>query len=219
MNPGAGAAFTPRALFLRSASFTALLAALLLGACATPPPPATGTRVVLLPQADGTRSAVIVTSKTGEQRLSEPYQRADARDRATAAPQVDQANAQQINAIFKPLFDNAPPKPQRYTLYFQTGNTTLVPESQALLPVVVEEALKRSGAELVIIGHTDTMGAQDWNDTLSLKRAQLVVDMLRDKRFPQQRIEAVGRGEREPAVPTRDETPEPRNRRVEILIR
>ncbi|HEX4329605.1 MAG TPA: OmpA family protein [Burkholderiales bacterium] len=194
------------------------LALLALGGCASPPP-TTGTRVILLPQPDGSGSAVIVTGKAGEQRLSQPYQRATARDAEKAAPQVDSLASQQVAAQFKPLFETAPPKPQRYTLYFQTGNTTLMPESQALLPTVINEALKRSGAELVIIGHTDTMGSQDLNDGLSLKRAGLVVDMLKGRNFPPSRIEAVGRGERELAVPTRDEVPEPRNRRVEILIR
>ena len=204
-------------LALSCLAVTALLA---LGGCATPPPPpSTGTRVVLLPQADGSKSAVIVTGRGGEQRLSEPYMRADARDRTTTAPQVDRVDPQQLARNFKPLFDTAPPKPQRHTLYFQTGTTTLTPDSQALLPTVIDEALKRSGAELVITGHTDTMGSQELNDTLSLKRAQLVVDMLKGRRFPSERIEAVGRGERELAVPTRDEAAEPRNRRVEILIR
>jgi outer membrane protein OmpA-like peptidoglycan-associated protein len=203
--------------------FLPALAAALLGlaGCAAPPPapPATGTRVVLLPQADGSSSAVIVTGKAGEQRLSQPYQRAETRDRETTAPKVDQLDARQVTSHFKPLFDTAPPKPQRYTLYFQTGKTVLVPESQALLPVLVSEAMRRSGAELVIIGHTDTVGSRELNDDLSLKRALLVADMLREKRFPTSRIEAVGRGEREPAVATRDEVAEPRNRRVEILIR
>jgi outer membrane protein OmpA-like peptidoglycan-associated protein len=220
MSPPGGPAIIPSISSARC--LIAALTALMLGlaGCATPPPPpTTGTRVVLLPQADGTTSAVIVTGKGGEQRLSQPYQRAEARDREAAAPRVDQTDAQQIASSFRPLFDTAPPKPQRYTLYFQTGKTALVSESQALLPVVIDEAMKRSGAELVIIGHTDTVGTQELNDDLSLKRAQLVVDMLREKRFPAARIEAVGRGEREPAVPTKDEVAEPRNRRVEILIR
>jgi outer membrane protein OmpA-like peptidoglycan-associated protein len=199
-----------------------LLAALCLllglGGCAAPPP-TTGTRVILLPQPDGSGSAVIVTAKTGEQKLSQPYQRATALDAAKVAPLVDSLGKQQISAEFKPLFDTRPPLPQRYTLYFQTGTTHLVPDSQALLPVAIDEALKRSGAELVIIGHTDTMGSQELNDQLSLKRADVVVNLLKDRGFPLARIEAVGRGERELAVPTRDEVPEPRNRRVEILIR
>ncbi|MDB5803393.1 MAG: flagellar motor protein MotB [Betaproteobacteria bacterium] len=202
-----------RAALLPLLSF-ALLA---LGGCAAPP--VTGTRVILLPQPDGSSSAVIVTGKAGEQRLSQPYQRANARDAEKAAPQVDSLASQQIASQFKPLFDAAPPKPQRYTLYFQTGSANLVPESQALLPEVINEAIKRSGAELVIIGHTDTVGSQELNDNLSLRRAQLVVDMLKGSGFPLARIEAVGRGERELAVPTRDEVPEPRNRRVQVLIR
>jgi outer membrane protein OmpA-like peptidoglycan-associated protein len=189
-----------------------------LGGCAAPPP-TTGTRVLLLPQEDGSSSAVIVTGKAGQQILSHPFQRAAARDRETGAPQLDSADPQQVAKNYKPLFDTKPPKPQRYTLYFETGNVKLVPESQALLPIVITEALRRSGAELVIIGHTDTRGSQELNDELSLKRARLVVDMLAERQFPASRIEAVGRGERELAVPTKDEVAESRNRRVEILIR
>jgi OOP family OmpA-OmpF porin len=202
-----------------SAFLSLLISCLLLclGGCAAPP--ATGTRVILLPQPDGSSSAVIVTGKAGEQRLSHPYQQATASDREKAPPAVADLDRRQVAAKFKPLFDTAPPRPQRYTLYFQTGSADLVPESQALLSALIDEALKRSGAELVIIGHTDTVGSPELNDTLSLKRAQLVVGMLRNRGFPPARIEAVGRGERELAVPTRDELPEPRNRRVEVLLR
>ena len=77
----------------------------------------------------------------------------------------------------------------------------------------------RIGFELVVIGHTDTVGSQASNDALSLRRAQEVRDLYIQGGFPAARIEAVGRGERELAVPTPDETAEPRNRRVEILLR
>ena len=68
-------------------------------------------------------------------------------------------------------------------------------------------------------GHTDTVGAGPQNDDLSRRRAQQVRQMLIDRQFPAARIEAVGRGERELAVPTADDVEEPRNRRVAIEVR
>jgi outer membrane protein OmpA-like peptidoglycan-associated protein len=80
-------------------------------------------------------------------------------------------------------------------------------------------ALARSGGELVITGHTDTVGTGPQNDDLSRRRAQQVRQMFIERQFPAARIEAVGRGERELAVPTADETDEPINRRVVIEVR
>jgi outer membrane protein OmpA-like peptidoglycan-associated protein len=57
------------------------------------------------------------------------------------------------------------------------------------------------------------------NDRLALERAQAVRDMLVQRGLQASFIRAVGRGEREPLVPTPDEQAEPRNRRVEVIVR
>jgi outer membrane protein OmpA-like peptidoglycan-associated protein len=57
------------------------------------------------------------------------------------------------------------------------------------------------------------------NDALSMRRAQGISQLLVGRGFPADHIEAMGRGEREPAVPTADEVDEPRNRRVVIVVR
>jgi outer membrane protein OmpA-like peptidoglycan-associated protein len=84
---------------------------------------------------------------------------------------------------------------------------------------VLADALARSGGDIVITGHTDTVGAGASNDVLSAQRAQQVRQILIDRQFPAERIEAAGRGERDLAVPTADEVEEPRNRRVAIEVR
>ncbi len=71
----------------------------------------------------------------------------------------------------------------------------------------------------MVIGHTDTVGKAEANDELSLRRARAVGNLLVSKGFPADLITPIGRGERELAVATADEVAEPRNRRVEILIR
>ncbi|WP_411882822.1 OmpA family protein [Polaromonas sp. YR568] len=193
----------------------ALALALLLAACSTP-----GTRVVLLPQEGGAPSAVVVRAKAGaEVVVSQPYQRATAAAGAGSAPKLDQADPAKVHAENRSLFEMLPPRPQRYTLYFDAGGTVLTAESQTVLEEVLAAALARSGGDMVITGHTDTVGSGAANDALSAQRAQQVRQMLAERQFPAARIEAAGRGERDLAVPTADEVDEPRNRRVTIEVR
>lgn len=198
----------------RTFLLAATLATALLAACSTP-----GTRVVLLPQAHDKPSAVIVRAKDGEEVLSRPYQRATAAVGASGAPVVDQADPAKVQADHKVLFDMRPPAPQRYTVYFEVGGTTLTPASQQVMNEALMAAQSRSGSDIVVTGHTDTKGALEQNDMLSQRRAQEVVQLFVERQFPAKRIEAVGRGERELAVPTADEVDEPRNRRVTIEVR
>jgi outer membrane protein OmpA-like peptidoglycan-associated protein len=71
----------------------------------------------------------------------------------------------------------------------------------------------------VVIGHTDRLGATDYNDRLSRQRASVIAARLMAAGVPADAIEVAARGEREPLIPTRDDRPEPRNRRVEIKVR
>ena len=81
------------------------------------------------------------------------------------------------------------------------------------------ELKRRAVPDIVVIGHTDTIGALEWNDKLSLARAERVREALIAQGLPATRITAAGRGEREPLVTTADNVAEPRNRRVEVNVR
>ena len=129
------------------------IAGLVLVGCAAKPT----TQVMLLPQADGSRSAVKVQTDANSQTLAEPFQWMQVRQGGT--PIVDTATAAYAHKQFAPLFDAAPPPPSRSVLFFQTGGTALTAESQLRLSQTLEEALRRSGAELVVTGHTDTKGS------------------------------------------------------------
>ena len=117
------------------------------------------------------------------------------------------------------LTDMLPPPPAHFTLYFIEGGTKLTPESEPVLKQVFAELAKRSGAEVQITGHTDTVGSEGDNDTLSLKRAREIRETLIAEGLSPTISRAVGRGERELLVATPDNTAEPRNRRVEITVR
>ena len=175
------------------------------------------TKVVLLPQADGSASAVLVKSAKSEQLLSTPYQRVTAQEDKVL--KLDMTSAAEVQKTYPQLYAAMPPRATKYVLNFMPGGTTLTPDALAQLPKILEDATNRSGADMVITGHTDTTGALAANDTLSLSRAKVVAQLLVDKGAAASRLEAVGRGKRELLVPTADEVDEPQNRRVEIIVR
>lgn len=201
-------------------SFAVLMLVVLLVSCAKPTQRAM-TRVTLLPQPDGSPSAVTVRASAGtnteESRLSKPYQVAvAARDQPVAVTTDD---PEIVRKAYGVLFRTAPPVEARFVVYFRSGTTELTRESEASMVRVLAEARGRSGAEILVTGFTDTMGAGDANDALSLRRANIIRSQFMAQGFPAALVVANGRGERELAVPTPDNVEEPRNRRVTITVR
>ena len=70
--------------------------------------------------------------------------------------------------------------------------------------------------EYLVVGHTDTKGTNKYNLLLSVKRAEVVKEILINYGINQNSIKIVGKGEEFLAVDTPDDTKQPANRRVEI---
>ena len=110
-----------------------------------------------------------------------------------------------------------PRAPQSFTLYFIEGSTDL---TEASRPVLEElRGIVTPSSDVQITGHTDTEGASDSNDRLSMARAAEIRTALVAEGLPVSNAKVTGRGERELRVPTADGVAEPRNRRVEVIIR
>jgi outer membrane protein OmpA-like peptidoglycan-associated protein len=125
----------------------------LLAGRATPPT----VDVVLLPQADGTPSSVVVVAGPDSQTLSTPYQHT----RATLgkAPTLDSLDPAAVQQAYPSLFSAMPPPPERFTVYFEPGGIQLTPTSKADLAKIVAAARQRSGADILVLGHTDAQGS------------------------------------------------------------
>ncbi len=70
--------------------------------------------------------------------------------------------------------------------------------------------------EYLVVGHTDTKGTNKYNLSLSIKRAEVVKEILINYGIKQNSIKILGKGEESLAVNTPDDTKQPANRRVEI---
>ncbi|MFZ2974568.1 MAG: OmpA family protein [Ferribacterium limneticum] len=173
-------------------------------------------RVVLLPSADGRPSAVVVRDTGGEIVLDKPYA---ATKRSVGANSTYQSSAEEVTERFGQALGAQPPRPNSYVLYFEAGGNVLTAESQAALANIRKEIAERPASEVMVIGHTDRVGSVELNDRLSKTRAEGLRDLLIESGVAADKLEAVGRGERDPLVPTDDEVDEPKNRRVEISVR
>lgn len=193
-------------------AITALSLAALLGACATPQ----GT-VVLLPDAQGKDTAVSIKQDDGaELLLDKPYAAATLTSRG---PQPATSSVEQVQARFGAALAARPLPPAQFTLYFVEGKDEFTPESKREFDSVFTEITKRPLPDLLVIGHTDKVGNDAFNDALSRQRAEVVRKALVARGIAADNIVIVGRGKREPVVATADGVAEARNRRVEILVR
>lgn len=190
------------------------LSAALLAACAAP---ATD-RVTLLPGEHGRATGgLVVQSPRAELLLNQPY--AQATVAADGQVQAATTTAEAVKARYGGLLAQQPPRPRLWVVYFESGSNRLTGESERVLAELQQAWAAQPASELVLTGHTDSVGAQADNDQLSLQRAQALRDSLLAMGFEAARVTAAGRGERELLVPTADEVAEPRNRRVEIKLR
>ncbi len=195
------------------------LAALLLQACASKPEPVIPEQFILLPQEDGSASAIVIESKDPSRHslvLDQPYTVAKLGGQRIETERTDAAGvAQRYRAVMEAL----PARPRSYTLYFEFGKTQLTKESLRLLEQILLEMRQLSAPELIVIGHTDDVGSDTLNDELSLRRANAVLSLLKSKGMSLRETSVVGRGKREPLVIGKKGVPEPKNRRVEIRIK
>ena len=104
--------------------------------------------------------------------------------------------------------------PGPFTVYFDFDRAELTPAARGELADVVQAAQGYQEGSIDITGYTDLSGAEAYNQVLSERRANSVIEFLVGSGVDAARIVGRGLGESNPVVAT--EAPEQRNRRVEI---
>ena len=124
-----------------------------------------------------------------------------------------------MQRLFGDALSALPAPPRRFTLHFRFDSDDLTDEARALVPEILRSVTARSVPDVVVVGHTDTAGTSASNFELGLKRASFVRSLLVEAGLETSAIEVISHGETDLLVQTPDDTPEPRNRRVEIAVR
>ena len=103
-------------------------------------------------------------------------------------------------------------------IFFDFDKATLKPESITELEKVYELMMANPEMRVELSGHTDNVGSAGYNKTLSMKRAQVVVDYLVNKGIKKSRMKAVGYGFDKPIDTNETEEGRAHNRRTEFTI-
>lgn len=190
-----------------------LLAAIpaLLGACG-------GQTIVLVADPEGHVGKAEVVTSGGKQRLERPGEMTRTSGGSNAPSAVSTADPAFIASTFAEALAIEPPPAQTFTLMFETGTSTLTERSLKQIPAVVAASERRGAVSVSITGHTDATGSDKVNDALSLDRAMQVKTLLQQKGVNPRLISVSSHGKGNPAIPTPDGVPEPRNRRVVVIV-
>ncbi|OGP91350.1 MAG: hypothetical protein A2156_02085 [Deltaproteobacteria bacterium RBG_16_48_10] len=178
--------------------------------------------IVLLPDSDGKGGVITVTTQGGSQILDKPGYAVEIEDlnKPPIAPQP--LEEKEITDVFGSALSMLPDPASRFTLiilYFERDTTNLTHESKDLLAEVLRTIKSRKSNEVYVVGHTDLVGKEDYNARLSSRRANYVRDLLVSSGIKRNTLFVTFYGKARPLVPTQDEVPEPRNRRVEVIVR
>jgi outer membrane protein OmpA-like peptidoglycan-associated protein len=116
-----------------------------------------------------------------------------------------------------------PPAPAQaasngFTVYFDFDSWTLKAEQLKVLDDVIATARSGGQTNIVIVGHTDTSGSAEYNQKLSVRRANVVVEALVQMGARRAALHASGVGETDLAVETGDNVKEAKNRRTVVTL-
>lgn len=106
-----------------------------------------------------------------------------------------------------------------YGIYFDTGKSTVTPESTSQLDEMARVLTTNSTLNVYIVGHTDNQGSLETNLALSQQRAEAVVKILVDRyKIAKGRLVAKGVANFSPLASNTSDQGRAQNRRVEMVI-
>ncbi|MBN3756636.1 OmpA family protein [Paraburkholderia sp. Tr-20389] len=179
--------------------------------CSTPD------KITLLPNSDGSVGSVVVKSGNKTQVLDHAYETAEVAKSGKIEQAVDTPS--NVETRYGTLLAAQPPRPTTFTINFLFDSATeLAPQSAATVQQMKAVLATWPAPHLTIVGHTDLAGSPEYDDRLSMQRAQTVAKFLVKAGIPAKEIETAARGKREPLVHTADGVPNQMNRRVVITI-
>lgn len=102
---------------------------------------------------------------------------------------------------------------------FDTGSAQIKPQALNTFAKIGGVLGKYDQTVVHVVGHTDSAGSDELNQSLSERRAASVTSYLEEQGVPDHRLRQEGRGKREPIASNQTKEGQRRNRRVDIVIR
>jgi len=124
--------------------------------------------------------------------------------------ELENADVERVGEGIKVTFDSG--------ILFDFDSSALRADARENLSELAESMQEFPESNLLIVGHTDAKGTEEYNRKLSDRRAESAAGFLMERDIAPDRITSVGRGETEPVATNETEEGRQQNRRVEVAI-
>jgi len=178
-----------------------------------------GASSVVLLNSGKKQNAIIVSNEKGSSHLDKVGSFVDLKDKNKAASEIKIMSNKEIQNRFSKALAASPKKAISYILYLKSGRMELTEDSENVLLEVLKSIKDYAPCIVDIIGHTDTVGSNEGNLKISLKRAKYVEKIIKSKDLNISLLTVKGYGEEDLLIKTPDNTAEVKNRNVEIFIK
>jgi outer membrane protein OmpA-like peptidoglycan-associated protein len=101
---------------------------------------------------------------------------------------------------------------------FDTDSTQIKPDFHSTMDKLADVVVRYGKTTLTIVGHTDNVGSNEYNQKLSERRALSVAQYFESKHVNALRLATSGKGESQPVAGNNSESGRQENRRVEIYV-
>jgi outer membrane protein OmpA-like peptidoglycan-associated protein len=101
---------------------------------------------------------------------------------------------------------------------FDTNSADIKPGFDSTMDKLADVVVRYGKTSLTVVGHTDNVGSNDYNQKLSERRARAVAQYFESKRVNPMRLATSGKGESQPVASNSSESGRQANRRVEIYV-
>jgi outer membrane protein OmpA-like peptidoglycan-associated protein len=177
------------------------------------------TSIYLVADPEGQIGEVSVTNDVSTVLLTEENEKLAAGNSSRAFRKTRIVEASEIEEKFSDALASLPERPAGFSIYFDSDSSQIKRDSRRILDEVLAEIKRRDSRDISLNGHTDRQGDAQLNMPLSLKRADRVKNFLLEKGISEDYITVEFYGESKPVIPTVDDVSEPKNRRVEVVVR
>ncbi len=177
------------------------------------------TTIILLPDPAGKVGHVTVYTEAGSLDITQAREATVIKGRRFVPDSPEILSSAEIEADFSSALSILPLQPAHFLLFFERESTELVADSMKTLSIIIDLIISRNSHNISVVGHTDTVGDHPYNLQLSKERASAISRILIGAGIDSTYIRSTSHGEMFPLIKTADDIHEPRNRRVEVIVR
>lgn len=174
---------------------------------------------VLLPDPDGKVGAISVSTPEGSVVVDRASEATVVSSRTGKPSQPAKISQEKIQAEFGEAMAILPEQPVHFILYFLHQSTELTESSKEVVPDIVAMITKKKSQNISVVGHADRAGDVEYNLKISQERATTIARMLEENGVLSSYLKTTSHGEGNPLITTADGVQEPRNRRVEVVVK